>query len=182
MTEEEKKLRKTIFEKIEQKYKLHFRDRLIIGMAITEKLTEKDKQIEELKSLITKRENSNIELLDFYEKKLDKIADLENKLANVSYQLEGREVELKELQEENKKIYQRMTGLDEVLDRKNEQIEKMKCCGNCKYSRQASAYSIVCEVGGVDKSEAENVEDFLVCDKWVFGELAEYPEDLKKSN
>ena len=40
----------------------------------------------------------------------------------------------KELQEENKKIYQRMTGLDEVLVRKNEQIEKMKCCGNCKYA------------------------------------------------
>lgn len=52
------------------------------------------------------------------------------------------------------------------------QIEKMKCCGNYKYSRQASAYSIVCEFGGVDKSETENVEDFLVCDKWAFGELA----------
>ena len=52
MTEEEKKLRKTIFEKIEQKYKLHFRDHLIVGMAITETLTEKDKQIADLEKQI----------------------------------------------------------------------------------------------------------------------------------
>ena len=52
MTEEEKKLRKTIFEKIEQKYKLHFRDHFIIGMAITETLTEKDTEIAKLKEQI----------------------------------------------------------------------------------------------------------------------------------
>ena len=38
MTEEEKKFRKTIFEKIEQKYTLHFRERLIVGDTITETL------------------------------------------------------------------------------------------------------------------------------------------------
>ena len=110
MAEEEKKLRKTIFEKIEQKYKLHFRDHLIIGMAITETLTEKDKQI----------------------------ADLENKLANVSYQLEGREVELKELQEKldffltekvDGKEYRPKWELEEL----QKQIEKMKCCLKCKH-------------------------------------------------
>ena len=46
------------------------------------------------------------------------------------------------------------------------QIEKMKCCGNCKYSAQETVYSIVCKVGGVNKGEIENVEDCLVCDKW----------------
>lgn len=40
----------------------------------------------------------------------------------------------KELQEENKKVYQRMTMLDKVLDYKNEQIERMKCGQNCKHS------------------------------------------------
>lgn len=55
MTEEEKKLRKTIFEKIEQKYKLHFRDHLIIGMAITETLAglhEGQKETDYSKSII----------------------------------------------------------------------------------------------------------------------------------
>ena len=50
------------------------------------------------------------------------------------------------------------------------QIEKMKCCGNCKYSAQETVYSIVCEVGGVNKGEIENVEDCLVCDEWEIKE------------
>ena len=50
------------------------------------------------------------------------------------------------------------------------QIEKMKCCGNCKYSAQETVYSIVCKVGGVNKGEIENVEDCLVCDKWEIKE------------
>ena len=40
------------------------------------------------------------------------IADLEDKLANADYQLEGRDNEIRELKEK---------------------IEKMKCCHNCKY-------------------------------------------------
>ena len=50
------------------------------------------------------------------------------------------------------------------------QIEKMKCCGNCKYSNQESAYSIVCKVGGVDKSDYINIDDNQVCDKWEIKE------------
>jgi len=42
------------------------------------------------------------------------IADLEEKLANADYQLEGRDVTIKEL---------------------TAQIEKMKCCANCRHSR-----------------------------------------------
>ena len=41
------------------------------------------------------------------------ITDLEDKLANADYQLEGRDNEIKELEA---------------------QIEKMKCCGNCMWS------------------------------------------------
>lgn len=40
----------------------------------------------------------------------DSVRDLEEKLANADYQLEGRDLEIKELKA---------------------QIEKMKCCGNC---------------------------------------------------
>ena len=43
-----------------------------------------------------------------------RIAELEDKLANADYQLEGRDLEIKELKA---------------------QIEKMKCCFNCKHSR-----------------------------------------------
>ena len=144
MTEEEKKLRKTIFEKIEQKYKLHFRDHLIIGMAITEtlaglhegqkQLTEKDKQIEELKRhneekikpegcIIGKDEfgkdfiahcgcadciNRSEALLDLrkgYLEKVNKIADLEA------------------------------------------QIEKMKCCENCdRFGRaETEVEEVICQ-------------------------------------
>lgn len=44
----------------------------------------------------------------------DKCRMLEEKLANADYQLEGRDLEIKELKA---------------------QIEKMKCCYNCKHSR-----------------------------------------------
>ena len=44
----------------------------------------------------------------------DKVNDLEDKLANADYQLEGRDNEIRELKA---------------------QIEKMKCCFNCKHSR-----------------------------------------------
>ena len=43
-----------------------------------------------------------------------RIAELEDKLANADYQLEGRDNEIRELEA---------------------QIEKMKCCYNCKHSR-----------------------------------------------
>jgi DNA repair exonuclease SbcCD ATPase subunit len=44
----------------------------------------------------------------------DKVKELEEKLANADYQIEGRDNEIRELKEK---------------------IEKMKCCGNCKHSR-----------------------------------------------
>lgn len=50
------------------------------------------------------------------------------------------------------------------------QIDKMKCCGNCKYSNQESAYSIVCKVGGVNKCDYINTDDNQVCDKWEIKE------------
>ena len=46
----------------------------------------------------------------------DRVNNLEEKLANADYQLEGRDNEIRELEE---------------------QIEKMKCCGNCQTVRDA---------------------------------------------
>jgi hypothetical protein len=89
-----------------------------------------------------------------YENLLVKYADLENKIAdikaNCDLAIEGRDLKIKELEQ---------------------QIEKMKCCGNCKYSNQESAYSIVCKVGGVDKTDYINTDDNQVCDKWEIKEI-----------
>lgn len=49
-----------------------------------------------------------------------KITDLENKLANADYQLEGRDIKIRELEA---------------------QIEKMKRCSNCKYGYCPTSYS-----------------------------------------
>ena len=51
-------------------------------------------------------ENVNAEML----KRFNRLAELEDKLANADYQLEGRDIKIKELEA---------------------QIEKMKCCENC---------------------------------------------------
>ena len=71
------------------------------------------------------------ELQEKFDKRLKRHCNTIHSLVD---ELERRQNAEKELQEENKKIYQRMTGLDKVLDRKNEQIEKMKCGQNCKHS------------------------------------------------
>ena len=63
----------------------------------------------------------------------------------------------KELQEENKHIYERMTRIDKVLNEKNEQIEKMKNFLNCKHHYKQSD---VCKKGN----------GYCICEYW---ELAE---------
>jgi SMC interacting uncharacterized protein involved in chromosome segregation len=71
----------------------------------------------------------------------DSVRDLEEKLANVDYQLEGRDLEIKELQEENKLLKNsdslcKLIGEQKIKIAELEaQIEEMKCCYNCKHSR-----------------------------------------------
>ena len=57
----------------------------------------------------------------------DRIAELEDKLANADYQLEGRDLEIKELEA---------------------QIEKMKCCGNCRFSENDKLDGTFCHREG----------------------------------
>lgn len=88
------------------------------------------------------------------------------------------------LQSEYDELKQKVEGYERTRDRLKEmgfptfmsckeyaeQINKMKCCGNCKYSNQEGVYSIVCKVGGVDKSDYINIDDNQVCDKWEIKE------------
>lgn len=63
----------------------------------------------------------------------DSVRDLEEKLANADYQLEGRDLEIKELEaqlEQEKNLSQCMSDHNEQL---RELIEQMKCCYNCKH-------------------------------------------------
>ena len=63
---------------------------------------------------------------------IDNVNDLEDKLANADYQLEGRDNEIREL---------------------NEKIEKMKCGGNCKHLYHVNTgdcYDAKCDLTGCD--------------------------------
>lgn len=93
------------------------------------------------------------------------IAELEDKLANADYQLEGRDNEIRELEnaiegyknqifykekalakvkKEKDRIVHRVTKDKKRLIRRNiefkAQIEKMKCCGNCKWNNSEGKF------------------------------------------
>lgn len=69
------------------------------------------------------------------EEYLKTVTELEEKLANADYQLEGRDLEIKEL----KAQLERELKLNQCLSDHNEQlrelIKQMKCCFNCRHSR-----------------------------------------------
>ena len=109
------------------------------------------------------------------------IAELEEKLANADYQLEGRDLKIKELEAEKDKAWwegfdtckakagEANVKLSEELEterKKNaeltEQIEELKCCANCKYEEQGymiepckscNRYFQTLKVGARDKWE-----------------------------
>lgn len=91
---------------------------------------------------------------------MDKTIEQNIQLKKQNNWLEGCKLELAE----------HLGKANDKISELEQQIEKMKCCGNCKYSAQETVYSIVCKVGGVNKGEIENVEDCLVCDKWEIKE------------
>lgn len=118
------------------------------------KVEEKDKRITELEMTVgTLRTFSNeqatcIERLEKEIKSLgerclqlqkdkgnliDKVNDLEEKLANADYQLEGRDLEIKELkvQCDCEKCYSLARAYRNDNEKLKAQVEKMKCCYNC---------------------------------------------------
>ena len=63
----------------------------------------------------------------------DKVKELEEKLANADYQLEGRDLEIKELEQKLETERNSRIALVNKIAELEAQIEKMKCCENCKY-------------------------------------------------
>lgn len=77
-----------------------------------------------------------------------KIEELEEKLANADYQLEGRDLEIKELQKENENLrsvaeFQQSSNMKRGFEIKElkKQIEKMKCCGNCLHQYEGQYHN-----------------------------------------
>ena len=92
------------------------------------------KHILELQADKGRLTDENRELQETIDKLREQLAfryDLEDKLANADYQLEGRDLEIKELKaqlEREKNLNQCMSDHNEQL---RELIEKMKLCGSC---------------------------------------------------
>ena len=80
---------------------------------------------------------------------------------------------IKSLEKENKTLEGCLLAEQEHTQMLEKQIEKMKCCGNCKFSNQEGVYTIVCKVGGVDKTDYIEIDDNQVCDKWELREIKE---------
>ena len=81
----------------------------------------------EMAKALSKEMGKNEKLQKQLDKKDKQIEVLENKLANVSYQLEGREVELKELQEENqhlKEVHESDCNSLKLIADKGSKLEK----------------------------------------------------------
>ena len=97
----------------------------------------REKQIAELEKKLT--EKVTLESLDVVSRK---IAELEEAKANLEYLLEGKDNEIDELKKENKVLAQNLedteiceNGWKNRVKELEAQIEKMKCCYNCKHSR-----------------------------------------------
>ena len=63
--------------------------------------------------------------VDCYCEQQKLVTDLENKLANVSYQLEGREIELNELQKENEQLKNEVNGFKNTVKLNVETIKTL---------------------------------------------------------
>lgn len=98
-------------------------DKQIIDRAVKEEWRLGDRS--HLKRLLKKnleQYRENVELKN-------KIADLK---ANCDLAIEGRDVKIKELEEENNKFLDVISNYEVKIADLEKQIEKMKCCGNCE--------------------------------------------------
>ena len=96
-------------------------------------------EIEEIKEKMTKLSMSEEEMLKRkytrpYEKR---IAELEEKLANADYQLEGRDLEIKELEKENAELKERLLKVENAYKRKSEAEWRL----NDLYQKSLTAYA-----------------------------------------
>ena len=96
-------------------------------------------------------DNVNAEML----KRFNRLAELEDKLANADYQLEGRDIKIAELETRCNELFLQTCEQAEKIKELEAQIEKMKCCKNCIYQ------------GECDLSGYEECKNF---DKWEIKE------------
>ena len=92
-------------------------------MTFTQEIEQHNKLIKDLKAenrLLGERCN---QLLKDKGDLTDKIADIK---ANCDFAIEGRDLKIKELEEKNSQMFN-------TIALQEQQIEKMKCCENCKY-------------------------------------------------
>ena len=84
-----------------------------------------------------------------YENLLVKYAELENKIAdikaNCDLAIEGRDIKIMELEQENNKLLDVINNQDVKIADLEKKLEKMKCCANCKSFR---GYGETCEGWG----------------------------------
>lgn len=116
---------------------------------------------------MSKSEKQNIKLdkvddKTAYENLLIKYAELENKIAdikaNCDLAIEGRDIKIKELEEENKVLLQNLEDTEIVNKSLEQQIVKMKRHCNCKH-RDSEGYCEVKRTYLMDLS-------YDGCDKW----------------
>lgn len=76
----------------------------------------------------------------------------------------GEQQEINELKKEKEWLEKTDNEQTDLILKLYEQIEKMKCCGNCKHYKQANNYLV-----GTCK-EKYDVEGNNICDKWEWAE------------
>ena len=87
----------------------------------------------------------------------DKIADIK---ANCDLAIEGRDVKIMELEQENNKLLDVINNQDVKIADLEKQIEKMKCCQNCKNLLSLEYGEFSCNLYGECKH----------CSKWEIKE------------
>jgi 3'-phosphoadenosine 5'-phosphosulfate sulfotransferase len=96
-----------------------------------------------------------------------KVTKLENKIAdikaNCDLAIEGRDIKIMELEEENNKLLDVINNQDVKIADLEQQIEKMKNCGNCKYG-YCGGSSISIDKDGNRTSHNWNEEKQAYCD------------------
>ena len=93
-----------------------------------------------------------VKVMGFAEPREKRIAELEDKLANADYQLEGRDNEIRELEAQIEELKEELAKVCNLkgcgrIKELEAQIEKMKNCRNCKNEKIEGACGHFTQVG-----------------------------------
>ena len=79
----------------------------------------------------------------WYEKYKELKEQIEDIKANCDLAIEGRDIKIDELEEKNSQMFN-------TIALQEQQIEKMKCCENCKHSNTTCESYTICTIGHYD--------------------------------